>query len=90
MRNTGTPRARWQKGNPMRDHDHLPPDLRRFLIHAALPWSAGSALRLWQDELRRGGTVDSALRRLDGAACATLARDTAQVWGKDHPSLTSR
>ena len=86
-RNIGTPRARWQKGNPMRDHDHLPAPLRHFMIHAPLPWSSQSALRLWRHELQRGGTVDSALHRLRRAARATLARDTTEVWGPDHPSL---
>ena len=63
-KNLTSSRARWRPGCPMARHDALPPALRRWLIHAALPWSAASVLRLWQDSLRLGGGAAAALARL--------------------------
>ena len=60
---------------PMAAYDRLPPELRRWLAGAALPWSAASALRLWQRALRDCGDAQAALARLDRAERATLARD---------------
>ena len=59
----------------MAEFDRLPPDLRRWLAQAALPWSAASALRLWRRTLTEGGDSMLALARLDRAERATLARD---------------
>lgn len=85
-RNLASPRARWRAGDPMRRHDALPPALRRWMIHAALPWSAASVLRLWQRALRETGDETVALRRLNAAEAATLRREAAQVWGRGHPA----
>lgn len=74
-------RARWRPGCPMARHDALPPALRRWLIHAALPWSAQSVLRLWHDSLRRSGDEAAALARLEAAERATLKREARQIWG---------
>lgn len=63
----------------MRAHDALPAPLRLWLKDAALPWSAESARRVWERELRRSG-VEGALRRLTEVEAATLARERAQVW----------
>lgn len=60
---------------PMEQFDRLPPDLRRWLAAAALPWSAASALRVWRRTFREGGDAAMALARLDRAERATLARD---------------
>lgn len=83
--NLSSPRARWRAGNPMAEHDRLPPDLRRFMIEAALPWSAASILRIWRKELARGQSPAAALDRIRRAAAATLRREAALVWGPDHP-----
>ncbi len=53
-------------------YDRLPPELRRWLADAALPWNPASALRLWQRALRDRCDLKSALARLERA---TLARD---------------
>lgn len=71
-RNLASPRARWRHGNPMAAHDRLPPALRRWLIHAALPWSADSALRLWRRARAAGLTEAEAVERLARAERATL------------------
>lgn len=84
-RNLASPRARWRRGPPMAAHDRLPPTLRRWLIHAALPWSARSALRLWQRALRETGSESAALARLAAAEAATLRLEAMRVWGPGHP-----
>lgn len=86
MGNCTSPRARWRAGDAMAEHDRLPPELRRFVIHAALPWSARSVLAVWRKARRAGLGPADALAQLDRAARATLARDAAQVWGPDHPA----
>ncbi len=58
----------------MRAHDRLPAPLRLWLKDAALPWSAESARRIWEREMRRGG-VEGALQRLAAVEAATLARE---------------
>ena len=74
MRNLRSPLARWRAGCPMAAHDALPAPLRLWLKEAALPWSAASARRVWERELRRSG-VEGALRRLAEVEAATLARE---------------
>ena len=59
----------------MAAYDRLPPEVRRWLANAALPWSPASALRLWQRALRDRCDAQSALARLDLAERVTLARD---------------
>lgn len=61
----------------MRAHDALPAPLRLWLKEAALPWSAESARRVWEREVRRSG-VEGALRRLAEVEAATLARERGQ------------
>ncbi|WP_225026235.1 DUF6525 family protein [Xinfangfangia pollutisoli] len=85
MRNLASPRARARAGDPMRDHDALPPALRQWAAQAALPWSARSLRRAWTRALARTGCPDAALHRLAAAETATLARETARVWGPGYP-----
>ncbi len=49
------------------------------MIHAALPWSAESALRLWTRALRETGCRQAALARLEAAERRSLAQDRASV-----------
>ena len=58
----------------MRAHDSLHAPLRLWLKGAALPWSATSARRIWEREMRRGG-VERALQRLAEVEAATLERE---------------
>lgn len=82
-------RATWQTGNTMAEHDRLPPDLRRFMAEAALPWSARSVLRLWRKGLAETGCRLRALERVRRAAEATLRRETRETWGPDHPAAAA-
>ncbi|ESW60727.1 MAG: hypothetical protein Q27BPR15_10385 [Rhodobacter sp. CACIA14H1] len=72
--NLRSPMARWRAGCPMAAHDALPAPLRLWLKGAVLPWSAQSARRVWEREVRRSG-VEGALRRLAEVEAATLARE---------------
>lgn len=73
--NLSSRRARYRKGCAMAAHDRLPPDLRAWLIHAALPWSAKSALRLWTRALRATGCPSAATAKLTAAEAQTLVRE---------------
>ncbi|MDX5384023.1 MAG: DUF6525 family protein [Rhodobacterales bacterium] len=61
--------------DPMAEFDRLPPELRRWLAQAALPWSPRSALRAWQRALAQSRAPQDALARLDALQAARLARD---------------
>lgn len=82
-RNLATGLRRSVHAAPMTQFDRLPPELRRWLAQAALPWSPRSALRLWQRALAQTGCVRAAIGRLDAAQARMLARDAAGIWGGD-------
>ena len=77
-RNLRAGNVRRRAGDPMREFDALPPPLRAWLRDAALPWSAKSALRIWQKARREGGAQE-ALARLAAAEAGTLAREGAAM-----------
>jgi hypothetical protein len=85
MTNLRSPCARWRSCDPMMAYDRLPRDLRLWLAEAALPWSAPSALRLWQRALRETGCVRAARDHLARAEAKTLAREATRVWGESYP-----
>lgn len=78
--NLSSPLARRRAGCAMRAHDQLPAPLRLWLKGAALPWSAASARRIWEREVRRSG-VEGALQRLAEVEAATLAREQRSARG---------
>ncbi len=85
MRNVATGLKR--SAMSMRRFDRLPPELRRWLHDAALPWSAASAQKLWTRALRRaGGDAAAAQELLDRAQARALARDARDIWGPGHPA----
>lgn len=72
---------------PMDRYDRLPPELRRWLAGAALPWSPASALKLWTRICKDCGTDSDAIRqRLDRAEARMLAKDAARIWGASYPA----
>jgi hypothetical protein len=48
----------------MATFDALPPPLRRWLAHAAMPWSPASCLRLWRKLRAQGADTERALQML--------------------------
>ncbi|MGR3703646.1 MAG: DUF6525 family protein [Paracoccaceae bacterium] len=61
--------------DPMAEYDRLPPDLRRWLATAALPWSPASARRAWARAMAKARTPQEALAHLDSLQTARLRRD---------------
>ena len=70
-------KRRRRRADPMRDYDALPPVLRHWIAHAAMPWSPRSCLRVWRAARAKGATEVEALDRLTRAEAALLARDNA-------------
>ncbi|MDB6176296.1 DUF6525 family protein [Paracoccus sp. Z330] len=76
------------RARPMDRYDRLPPELRRWVANAALPWSAASVLRIWSRlHLETGGNVELVLHRLDQAERRMLTRDCRQVWGETYDGV---
>lgn len=76
--------------DPMAAYDRLPPELRRWLAQAALPWSPRSALRLWRKSLSlHAGDTATALQHLSRVERERLGRDVRRIWGDAHPAAGS-
>ena len=87
MRRNLATRLPRRKAAPMAAFDRLPAALRHWLHQAALPWSAASALKLWQRALRDTGSEAQALARLSATEARLIARDAARIWGDGHPAI---
>lgn len=74
-------RRRRRQGSSMQAYDALPQELRMWLASACLPWSPGSARRIWD---RAGGTRNprAAVSRLNAIERAMMQRDDA-IWKPD-------
>lgn len=73
----------------MCSYDALPPDLRRWLTAAALPWSARSAQKAWVRALRKTqGDRANAIVILSQIERRLLEHDVARIWGQSHPFLS--
>ncbi|MDD7972631.1 DUF6525 family protein [Roseinatronobacter alkalisoli] len=80
-----------RRRSPMAEFDRLPPELRHWLAHAALPWSARSALRLWQRAARQyGPDPKDILAHLARAEARSLERDCPAIWGDGYPLLPAQ
>ncbi|WP_233253421.1 DUF6525 family protein [Paracoccus binzhouensis] len=83
--NLATSLHRRRRPCSLAQYDRLPPELRRWLAQAALPWSPASALRLWQRFLREAaGDTEVARKRLDLIEARMLMRDAPRIWGFAH------
>ena len=89
-RNIATSLRRRTRPNAMARYDRLPVELRAWLADAALPWSACSALRLWQRALRDTTDITAARQRLQDAEARLLARDAPRIWGPGYPLPTEQ
>ncbi|MCT4558036.1 MAG: DUF6525 family protein [Pelagimonas sp.] len=65
---------RKRAGDPMRDFDRLPPELRAWMAQAVLPWSVTSCLKIWRNARASGEGVEVALQRLTQAEAGCLAK----------------
>lgn len=70
---------------PMQEFDRLPAELRRWLAGALLPWRPRSVQTAFDRAMARTGSRQEALAELDRLQRRLVARDTAAIWGRDHP-----
>lgn len=75
--------------HPMSEYDRLPANLRSWVARAVLPWRAQSVRLAYDRALARTGTVERALRELDSIQARLIAKDSALVWGPEHPQATA-
>ena len=66
---------RRRASDPMSEFDALPPDLRRWLANASLPWSPRSCLKIWRRWSARGYRPDQIWPKLNAAEARLLAKD---------------
>ncbi|MEL6548672.1 MAG: DUF6525 family protein [Pseudomonadota bacterium] len=71
---------------PMQDFDQLPPELRRWVASAVLPWSVATVRKAFDRALAKTGSVALALEELDRRQNAKLEKDAPLVWGAGHPA----
>lgn len=72
-------RLRARRSDPMTCFDNLPPELRRWLAEAILPWSPISCRRLWDRARREGASAAEALAALDYAQNNALKRERLEA-----------
>ncbi len=84
-RGTTTLKRRRHTGDPMREFDRMPPDLRAWLARAILPWRPKSALRAYHRAVARTRDPARALEELDRLQARLVARDARRIWGPHHP-----
>ncbi|MEM7488650.1 MAG: DUF6525 family protein [Pseudomonadota bacterium] len=77
MSNLGatTLRRRARARDPVRTYDAFPPELRRWMAQAALPWSPRSCARHWEKVRGTRHDPEAALAILTHAEAQSLARD---------------
>jgi hypothetical protein len=80
-----TLRLRRRSGDPMRDYDRLPGELRAWLANAVLPWRPRSVRRAFDAALSRTSDSERALSELDRIEARLIARDVRRVWEGLHP-----
>lgn len=78
-------RLRRSAGDPKRAYDALPPELRAWMAHAALPWSPRSCERLWKRAIRRGIDPIDLLTRAEARSLARDRHANTNHIMKDHP-----
>ena len=72
-------------GNPMTEYDQLPPILRQWVADGILPWRAKSVQNAYEKALLRTGDETEAIKALNSLQSTLVAKDTARIWGNDHP-----
>jgi len=87
-RGTTSLRNRNRAGNPMREFDRLPADLRQWTAQAMLPWRAATVKSAYNKALARTGCQAKAIAELDRLQRSLVSKDARRVWGKDHPAAS--
>lgn len=81
-------KCRPRAGDPMRDFDSLPKELRLWIAEADLPWRPKSVRRSFERAMTRTGDKQKALEELGALQRRLVAQDVAKVWGRSHPDAT--
>ena len=79
-------KCRRRHRDPMREFDRLPPELRRWVGTASLPWRSHSVRQAYDKALLKTRSPVLALLELDQIEARLLAKDARRIWGPDHPS----
>ncbi|WP_275393124.1 DUF6525 family protein [Aliiroseovarius sp. Z3] len=69
----------------MREYDRLPPELRKWLATAILPWGPRSVHRAYDRAVARTRDKTRALQELDRIQNGLVAKDARKVWEQEHP-----
>ena len=85
-----TLRKTQRRGDPMRDFDNLPPELRSWLGSAVLPWRPKSVHRVYKRTLTKTSDKAQAIEELAKIERKLIAKDARRIWGADHPFLSSK
>ena len=71
--------------NPILDYDKLPKELRKWIANAELPWRPKSVLKAYERAYSRTGNSKKAMNELTRIQNHLVSKDTAHIWGKNHP-----
>lgn len=78
-------KRRRRRGDPMRDFDRLPTELRVWLASAVLPWRPKSVHRVYKRALAREKDRARAIDKLNRIERQLVAKDAPRVWGSNYP-----
>lgn len=78
-------KSKQRTGNPMREFDRLPKELRLWLATAILPWRPASVRRAFARAMAQSNDPDLALDALNRLQAKLIEKDAKRVWGPDHP-----
>ena len=89
--NLGQTRIRQKRrsGDPMREYDRLPPELRAWLASAILPWRPRSVRRAFDRAMSETKDLGRALETLNRIERKQVARDVQSAWGAAHPFVAA-
>ena len=82
-----TLKRRLRRGDPMREFDRLPVELRAWLSSAVLPWRPKSVHRVYKRVLAKNRNKAEVFAKLDAIERRLIAKDARRIWGADHPYL---
>jgi len=78
-RGTTTLKGKRKSRHPMNDFDALPPELRKWVSEAILPWSAHSVQKSFRKAIAKTGDPQLALEELDRIQSQLIERDKSRL-----------
>lgn len=80
-RGATTLKGKRKSRDPMDDFDALPPELRKWVSQAILPWSAHSVRKSFRKAIAKTGDPQQALAELDRIQSRLVERDSTRLRG---------